>query len=226
MTQRSNFLVDVIDLQGLPPIPELLDNNGVLKLLPAHQYDLIDHDVLRAWCMQNARYGLPTVELVEWLKDLIGGRRAIEIGSGAGDLAFHLGIKATDSKVQQTPFMQIYYKLLQQSPIKYPEWVEKIDAMQAIIRYRPQVVVASWVTQKVMEPDGDTEGCYAGVEEDAIVASGVEYVMIGNKFVHQQKKIMRLPHVEYELPFLRSRARLPEQNVVYVWNEHQRPVKP
>ncbi len=79
----------------------LLDDNGVMRLLPAARLDAIPNQALRLWCHNHARYGLPTAELIEWLQFFVKSYKAIEIGSGCGDLAFHLGIPATDSYVPQ-----------------------------------------------------------------------------------------------------------------------------
>ena len=201
--------------------PDLMGEDGILKLLPAAAYDEFDRDGVRLWCHHHARYGLPTVETVGWLKDYIGNRRAIEIGAGAGDLAHHLGIKATDSKIQDDPVAAKFYRVAQQPTIRYPAWVEKLEALAAIKKYGPQVVVASWVTHwldptKPIPPGG---GCMFGVREDKLLKTGVVYVLIGNLVVHQHKPILRKKHREVALPFLRSRAHQPEYDRVLIWNE-------
>jgi hypothetical protein len=58
-----------------------------------------------------------------------------------------------------------------------------------------------------------------GVQEDQLLATGVTYVFIGNLAVHQHKPILKRPHRELALPFLRSRARDPSLNRVLIWNE-------
>jgi hypothetical protein len=85
------------------PLPDLLDEGHLLRLLPYAAYDRIHPEGLRLWCHKNARYGLPTIECIDWLRKFIGGRSAIEIGAGYGDLAYHLGIPATDSHCAAAP---------------------------------------------------------------------------------------------------------------------------
>jgi len=46
----------------------LLEENLKLKLLPASHYDAIPFQELRMFCHYQARYLLPTVELIEFLK--------------------------------------------------------------------------------------------------------------------------------------------------------------
>jgi hypothetical protein len=201
------------------PQPDLMGDKGVIKLLPAAAYDAFDPDGLRLWCMRNARYGLPTVELIAWLKNYIGDRSVIEIGSGAGDLAHHLGIKGTDSKIQSDPKAAMFYILTQQPTIRYPNWIERREALAAVRKYKPQVVVASWVTNWIdphNTPPGG--GCMFGVHEDQLLATGVTYVFIGNLLVHQHKPILKVPHQELALPFIRSRAYDPSQDRVLIWN--------
>jgi len=204
---------------------DLLDERGQLKLLPTAAYDAFSRESLIAWCYHNARYGVPTIELVQWLKDRIGGRSAIEIGSGAGDLAYHLGIPATDSKLQKKPAVRAFYDLAGQPVIRYPKFVQNLDALEAIEEYRPEVVVASWVTHWVDPnlplPSGAI-GCMYGVREDLLLATGVTYILIGNLHVHKQKPIFALPHEEHNLPFLRSRATFPDLNRVWIWEGSRR----
>jgi hypothetical protein len=202
-------------------LPDLLDPNGFLRLLPAEEYDKIPLDNLREWCCFNARYGLPTCELIAWLRERIAHRNAIEIGAGTGDLAHYLSIPATDNRMQEWPEIQFYYRMIKQPTIQYPGFVQNLDALDAINHYHPEVVIASWVTQwidpKLPPPLGG--GNIYGVKEDEILKRGCVYIFIGNQAVHGDKKIMALPHKEYKLSFLRSRANQPELNRVWIWND-------
>jgi hypothetical protein len=196
-----------------------LREDGLLALLSAADYDTIPHPNLRAWCHLHARYGLPTKELVEWLRKGIGDRKAIEIGAGAGDLAHHLGIPATDNRMQEWPHIKEWYTLKLQPTIAYPDWVEALDAVDAVEKYQPQVVIASWVTEWVDPnlPCPASGGNMFGVHEDQVLDTGVTYILVGNQEVHGSKQIMERPHYELTLPFLRSRAIDPSLNRVYVW---------
>lgn len=200
-------------------LPDLLEANGRLKLLPAESYDQISHDALRVWCNQNARYGLPTTELVAWLRERINGRKAIEIGAGSGDLAHYLGIAATDNRMQEWPEIRQHYAIMRQPVIKYPSEVHTLDAVEAVEFYHPEVVIASWVTEWIDPnlPPPESGGNVWGVKEDEILKRVCTYILIGNVKIHGQKKIMALPHEEYNLSFIRSRATSPELNRVWIW---------
>lgn len=215
----GNLIARELDVSGVQKL-DLLDTKGQLKLLSANEYDALDRTSVRYWCNRNARYGLPTKELVAWLKEYIGGRKAIEIGAGAADLAYHLGITATDSKIQAEPEVKALYMSMMQPVIQYPEWVEKIDAVSAVREHKPEVVVAQWVTHWIDPnlPPPPGGGCIYGIKEEEILAAGVTYIMIGNEAVHQYKPILKLPHKKYNFKFIRSRATYPDKDVVYVWN--------
>ncbi len=75
----------------------LLDERGIIKLLPTEFYHSLNYTDLRVWCICRAIYQLPTVELIEWLQTLFNLNKAIEIGAGNNYLYHHLNIKGTDN---------------------------------------------------------------------------------------------------------------------------------
>jgi len=205
-------------IEGNLELPtDWLDEAGRLRLMPAAKFDAVPHESLRVWCNRKARYGLVTQELVDWLKPRIEGKRAIEIGAGHGDLAYHLGIPATDSRIQEDPDVAMQYAFLRQPMIEYPPWVEKYEAHLAVAHYKPEIVLASWVTQFSDQPD-DEVGSPFGVHESLILSTGCCYVLLGNERIHGAKRIMAQEHVVIRLPGLRSRSRYPEADRLYIWN--------
>lgn len=202
------------------PMPgDWLLPNGQIKLMTLDEIDKVPFESRRMWCHHHTRYSLITVELIDWLDNFLGKRTAIEIGSGSGDLAYHLKIPGTDNKCQTWPDVRNYYVGNNQPPIIYPDWVEEIDAVNAVWKHKPQVVIGSWITNwidpKKKVPVGG--GSIYGIKEDRIIKSGVTYVMIGNREIHKHKPILKLPHKEIQLPFLRSRSANDENNVIYIW---------
>lgn len=198
---------------------QLLDDDGYLKILPNAFYDNFSEIDLRFFCHFYARYGLPTVELVEWLKQYIGDRSAIEIGSGCGDLGRALGIRMTDNFCQDWPDVKAFYTAASQPLIQYGKDVERIDGVQAAKKYKPDVIIGQWVTHwidpNLPAPVGG--GNVYGIKEDVLLKHCKSYVMIGNRNVHGHKPIRKLAHAEHQFPFVRSRANDPTQNVIYVW---------
>jgi hypothetical protein len=201
-------------------VPIQLDHSGVMPLYPARYFDAIPEIPLRIWCHVHARYGLITEELVLWLKDFIGDRSAIEIGSGHGDLAYHAHIPATDNRMQEWKDIREFYALTRQPTIKYAPFVDEVDALDAVFRYKPEVVIGSWVTHRIPadEPSPEFGGNHYGVREPEILETGVTYVFIGSEAIHGKKPILNRPHQTYRPPFLRSRSTR-RDDVIYVWNQ-------
>ena len=96
---NDTFVLDPGTIRDLAP--EALDSSGRLRVLPAAFWAQTTRDERALFGHRHGLYGFPTVELVEHLRELIGGRAAIEIGSGHGVLADALGIPATDSRQQE-----------------------------------------------------------------------------------------------------------------------------
>lgn len=74
--------------------------------------------------------------LVEALVAMIAGRACLEIGAGDGTLARFLKekgvlITATDNHGWK-------------QSVSYPEWVQKLDASEALAQFSPEVVLCSW----------------------------------------------------------------------------------
>lgn len=191
-----------------------------MKIPTADELAAIPNELLRRWCGENARYGLVTQELVSWLRGVIGGRHAIEIGAGMGDLGRALGIPMTDS-ARQTDFeMRLYYMMIGRTVTDPPPDVERIDASQAVAKYKPQVVIASWVTQLALAED-EVQAFVYGVDEEALLEVVDTYIHIGNIAVHGKKRILSRPHKVYAFPWLYSSALRPELNRIWVWHRRR-----
>jgi len=190
--------------------------NGKLRLLPAKDYDQFDSNELRLFCHHKARYGLPTEELVTFLRELIGRDKAIEIGAGSGDLGYHLRIPMTDSYCQDEPDVRAYYKAIRQPTIEYGQDVEKIEALAAVEKYKPDVVVGCWVTQWIDPclPPPSGGGSIYGIKEDELIKKVKKYILVGSEAIHGGKFIMSYPHTKYFVPGVRSRR---SDNRIWVW---------
>jgi hypothetical protein len=195
---------------------KLLDEGGRIRLYPSAFYSTLPRDQFRAWCTKRARYQIPTIELVQWLKDFIGARSAIEIGSGNGDLYWHLGIPGTDNYCQEFPEVLLQYRMMRQVPTKPPSDVIRLDAIEAIKQLQPEVVIGAWITQKHL-PDSPDGNMY-GPREESIIRQ-CTYVHIGNKAVHGSKRILKFEHQVIQAPWLVSKASQPPGNCIYIWQK-------
>lgn len=201
---------------------DLLDGQGNLKVVPASYFRSTTIYERALFGNRNALYGFLTEELIVWLKDFIGDRKAIEIGSGHGGLARALGITATDNRMQEDPGVRAYYSMNGQPLIRYGQNVKKFDAVEAVRKFEPQVVVASWVTHKFDENRAHAEGNMFGVVEEDIIAGCDAYVFIGNRQVHSNKSIWSLPHTIIEPDWLFSRAHNGSPDFIAVWQNMAR----
>lgn len=200
---------------------KLLDADGRMRALPAAELARIDPVERFMWCARRARYGLPTLELIEHLHGLIRGRRAIEIGAGQGDLGRLLGIPMTDSAEQCTNAeMAYYYASIGHAPTKPPADVERISACDAVAKYKPEVVVASWVTQLFVAGDERARvgSSVFGVDELALLRAVPVYLHIGSEKSHRDKRALALPHREVHAPWLISRS-FDSTNFLAIWGD-------
>lgn len=212
--------VSVLQPQNISGLEsEILDDKGQLKVVPASIYEKYNQEQISILCVQRAFYGLPTIELIEWLVDQISGfeSKTIEIGAGNGVLGRSLKVKMTDSFLQENQDIKKYYEQLRQPTITYGQDVEKLDAKQAIKKYKPRIVIASWVTQ-IWQP-GENSGNVYGVDEDFIIKRVKMYIHIGHKGTHSSKRVLRKPHRKYIYPWLFSRSMDSSGCVIYVWRK-------
>lgn len=204
------------DLKRDPAKEGALNENGELQILDASFWQQFSQIEISNFCVANAFYCIPTTELVLWLQERIAGHRTIEIGSGNGVMAKRLGIPATDNRMQEWPKIAIAYEAVRQRPIKYGDNVICLDAQAAVEKYKPELVIAAWVTHKWNPKDVQREGNMYGVTEEDINKNAA-YIHIGNRYVHRDKPILDLPHEEYEFPWLISRAINGSPNFIAVW---------
>ena len=199
--------------------PDVLDAEGQLRVMPAAYYRSTTLEERALLGVRHGLYGLPTQELIDWLIDKINGRCAIEIGAGHGALARALGIVATDSRLQEAPHIAAYYAALGQPVVQYGAQVQKLDAAEAIAHHRPQVVIASWVTQRCQDAHVGAVGSVFGVDEAAVIADVETYILIGNTNVHAHKVIWALPHERLTPDWLFSRAFNGSADFIAIWGE-------
>lgn len=200
---------------------KLLLPNRKMKLFKAEKLKALNWDNFRFFCHQYARYGIPTVELIDFLKAVIDGRSAIEIGAGCGDFGYHLNIQRTDSCLQRdNPDVYAQYKAMGQPIIKYPKDVEKIDALEAIEKYKPQVAFASWII-----PYSEKEMPYGsspyGIKEQEILDLVETFIIVGNMDVHFGKPIRQHKHDVIKADWIVSRGKNQENNCIFLWDKRR-----
>ena len=186
--------------------PMALDGYGLPKVLPTSFWEATTPAERALFGHRHGIYLFPTVELVAHLHELIGGRSAIEIGSGNGVLARALGIPATDNCMQRRERYRRIYEAAGQPTVTYGRNVTAMDAATAVRRHKPDVVIAAWVTHRFRYDRRWAGGNEIGVDEEDVIAHCSSYVMIGNEHIHRTKSIWDLPHTITYPPFVVSRA--------------------
>ena len=180
----------------------------------------IPQNDLSLWCLNNAYYQLPSVELIDFLKSEIAGKTAIEIGAGNGCIGRNLGITITDNCLQNRPDIHLYYKSLGQNTITYPTDIVKMKAEDAIRKYNPEVVVGCWITEKVK--GGVTIGAIEGPDEDFIMShpSVKKYIMVGNWRTHSNKALLsRHNYRIVKADWLYSRSLYKSDNCILIFEK-------
>jgi len=200
---------------------ELIDENKNLKIKDASFYQNIPQEHLAVWCHHKGIYGLPTVQLIDWLKNEIVLDTTIEIGSGNGSIGRSLKIPMTDSCIMETE-VSLYYQLMGQPITKYPKDIIRLDAIKAIKKYNPSTVIGCWVTQIYKREEGpEQQASIFGIDEEFILKNVNKYILIGNKKAHGQKRILKINHKEFQFPWLFSRSVYPNDNIIYVWESNK-----
>ncbi|MFT3815846.1 MAG: hypothetical protein QM740_21180 [Acidovorax sp.] len=213
------YVIDPAAVRDLSDL--LLDAHGHVRVVPARVLERTTAQERMALGVRRGLYSFPTTELCSFLRERIGSRSAIEIGAGHGVLARALAIPATDNRQQEDPAIKAHYAALRQPTVSYGENVEKLEAQAAVEKYRPQVVIACWVTHRFDAQRPDAGGSESGVDEAAIIASCDEYIFIGNERVHAAKPIWALPHEKLTPPWLYSRAVNGSPDFIAIWRRER-----
>ena len=195
-----------------------LDEFGRIRELPASVWLQFPWEELRMFMHEYPVYVLPTTELLDVLEDLTDGLKTIEIGAGSGSIGRHLGIKMTDSYLQQdNATVKKLYELTGQPVIHYPPDVIKADALTAYRRFKPECILGCYVTHRWLE--GMQNGNMYGVDFERLLPLIKRLVLVGNKHVHWENPIMSFKHREIDLHgtvITRNEDRSADR--IYVWD--------
>lgn len=188
--------------------------DGKLQILPYSFYKEHDINTILVFMHKHGIYVLPTQELIDWLKENIVGS-AIEIGAGNGAIGRALGIPITDSKMQDDPAVKAFYKMAGQPTITYPSDIIKMDALEAVTKYKPNTVIGAFITHKFnpITNDGNT----LGVAEEFVLLGCDKYINIGNTVTHKNKPILQLKHESFQFDWLITRAVHQALNRIFVF---------
>jgi hypothetical protein len=214
--------ISIFDASNITYLKELLlDENGCLRVVPYSRLMNVPQEHLSQFCMEHGIYAIPKQELIDFLREEISGNEesTIEIGSGNGVICKALGIRGTDNYMQEIPEIKLHYQMLGQATVPYGKHVERLDALKAVQKYKPDIVVAAWVTHKYNPREPWREGNMYGIDEKKLLDKVQKYIVVGNEKVHDKKPILSLPHRKVKAPWILSRSMNPEKNVIFIWEK-------
>lgn len=199
-------------------IRNVVMDGRVMRVLPHAEWMKFSWAEIRTLLHETATYVVPTEEFIDYLDELIGEEKAIEICAGNGYIGSNLDIMMTDSYQQRDDKMTVMmYDLMRQPRIKYPGSVLKMEASQAVRRMKPHTVIGCYATHKWR--DDVQNGNDKGVDFADVFAHIHRLVLVGHKETHKYNPMMELPHKEIELPGLLTRAADQSLNRIFIW-EH------
>lgn len=189
-----------------------------IKLQPASAYNSIARNDLQTWMRYRNRYVLPTIELVDWLKIKINGRRAIEIGADDSDLAYYLGIRAIGrDAVFYTEPVPLFPGQIPTCAVS--SGFRQMDVMQAILELRPEVAIGAWIPDKFADNFGGNPK-YSPNEYQ--IVQNTEYIHIGCKSIHGRSSLLGFPHEIIKPSGIVSRTSvISPDNAIYIWKKLQ-----
>lgn len=174
-------IIENVDISGVEECSGI--RTGMIRPVPTDELRQFSWSALELFMHKYGLYCFPTTELIEHLAGILeGGGSAIEIGCGLGVIGRALGIPITDSRMQEWPAIKQYYDLCRQPTIQYPADVEELDALAAVQKYHPDIVIGSYITH-LWRPGMKTGNQY-GVDTIQLINSVGEYYMIGNLNIH------------------------------------------
>lgn len=222
-TDPNDAAGPVVDPEKIRDIaPEVLGEDGRLRILPAAYWATTTVQERALFGQRHGIYSYPTQELVDHLRDIIDGRKAIEIGAGNGVLADALGIPGTDSRQQDKEPYRSMYALGGWATVPYGPNIVEAHASRAVRQYRPDVVIGCWVTRKFDPAQPEAGGNEVGIDELDVFTQCRTYVLVGNEKVHAISRMWTRPHtIEYP-PWLYSRASNGSRDFIAVWQRQAR----
>lgn len=204
--EKSIHVLDLcLNYTKIDKLNTLFIQEDIFIIKSSGWFDDFTNEEIQVFMYKKNLWVLPTLELIEWLKTYITNK-TIEICSGLGFIGKELNIVTTDSYINE----------LHKPNIKYPLYVEKLSAHQAILKYDPDTIIGGFVTEKSQIENA----CFSkfGVNEKDILKKGIKYIMIGNLDAHSSKTICNFKHQEIYLPGLITRYFDQNKNRVYLWN--------
>lgn len=102
--------------------------------------------------------------------------------------------------------------------IKYGKHVLQRDAEWVARKWRPDIILGSWITHKYV--DNIIEGNAIGPDESILLENCNKYIMLGHERIHSKKPILKYPHTimkSKDCPWYVTKSIEPELNTIFIW---------
>lgn len=236
--------------RALEIVKSLTGLDGRIYPIP---YSYIQNDTLDTLNLVMQALGLytfPTLELCEWLESQIDDNpeyephSAIEICAGTGWIGRQLRIPITDIKNMENPEVQKIMFDSMSIPTIYANDVETLEASEAVNKYKPDIVIGSYVTSKQLVDKIDKRKAmtlgvklpYGGVLEQNLMDLARKEVKVGadvrgicrkvykvilvcNMRTHKNESYISLPHQTLSFPWLVTRGDTSQARILIFENK-------
>ena len=182
-----------------------LTENGEFRILPAEEWLKYGKNNLGMFLNAFHIWVAPTLELIDILDDEIGSLKCIEICAGLGIIGKELCITTTDSYLHASEEYKNATKDVMGifAEMQYPSYVQKLEATEAVDKYKPECVlgcyaVPKWTEEKArkyyLEHRKELQGSIKGVDYDYILPKVKKLILVGHKALYNQYSFFRRKH--------------------------------
>ena len=236
--------------RSLEIVNSLVGTTGRIYPIPYSHIKDDTLDTLNVVMQALGLYTFPTLELCEWLYSQIDDNpeyephSAIEICAGTGWIGRQLGIPTTDIKNMENPEVQKIMLDSRSIPTIYADDVETLEASDAVSKYKPDIVIGSYVTSrqlvdKVDKRKAKTVGIHmpnggiitqnlmdivrkeikVGADVKSICRKVYKVILVCNMRVHRNESYMSLPHKTLSFPWLITRGDASQARILIFENK-------
>lgn len=229
----------------------LCDGQGRILPVPFSFIKNDTDDTLNTVMQALGLYTFPTMELCEWLHEQIDDNpeyephSAIEICAGTGWIGRQLGIPITDIKNMESITVQSVMLDSGSVPTIYANDVETLEAMDAVNKYNPEIVIGSYVTSKQLVDKIDKRKAMTvgfripgggvieqnlmdivrkeikvGVDVQGIFRKVYKVILVCNMRTHKNESYIKLPHQSLSFPWLITRGDNKQARILIYTNKN------
>ena len=208
-----------------------LVKNEEIQILPAATWLKYGKNNLAMFMNMFNIWVAPTLELIDILDDEIGDMSCIEICAGLGAIGRELGITTTDSHLHSTEEFKNTFGKMRGIAIdmKYPSDVEKLEASEAVDKYKPECVLGCYAVPKWTEKKAteyflkyrkELKGSVVGVDYDYILPKVKKLILVGHDGLYSQHTFFNRKHRAVISKNIVTRHTVEGNSAIYIFNNN------